>query len=50
MKMAGRMGNDRVTARNLVVVKADTERNILVVKGAVPGANNGIILIGKSGK
>ncbi len=50
MKMAGRMGNDRVTARNLVVVRADTERNILVVKGAVPGANNGIILIGKSGK
>ena len=50
MKMAGRMGNERVTARNLVVVKADTERNILVVKGAVPGANNGIILIGKSGK
>ncbi len=50
MKMAGRMGNERVTARNLLVVKADTERNILVVKGAVPGANNGIILIGKSGK
>jgi large subunit ribosomal protein L3 len=50
MRMAGRMGNDRVTARNLLVVRADTERNILVVRGAVPGANNGIILIGKSGK
>ena len=50
MRMAGRMGNERVTARNLVVVKADAERNILVVRGAVPGANNGIILIGKSGK
>ncbi len=50
MRMAGRMGNQRVTARNLVVVKADAERNILVVRGAVPGANNGIILIGKSGK
>ncbi|MFA5629643.1 MAG: 50S ribosomal protein L3 [Dehalococcoidales bacterium] len=49
-KMAGRMGNQRVTARNLVVVKADAERNILVVRGSVPGANNGIILIGKSGK
>jgi large subunit ribosomal protein L3 len=50
MRMAGRMGNETVTARNLVVVKADAERNILVVRGAVPGANNGIILIGKSGK
>jgi large subunit ribosomal protein L3 len=50
MRMAGRMGNQRVTARNLVVVKADVERNLLVVRGAVPGANNGIILIGKSGK
>jgi large subunit ribosomal protein L3 len=50
MRMAGRMGNQRVTARNLMVVKADAERNILVIRGAVPGANNGIILIGKSGK
>ena len=50
MRMAGRMGNERVTTRNLVVVKADAERHILVLRGAVPGANNGIILIGKSGK
>lgn len=36
-RMAGRKGNDRVTVRKLTVVKIDTERNLLLVKGAVPG-------------
>jgi large subunit ribosomal protein L3 len=45
MKMAGRMGSERVTVRNLEVVKVDLEHNLLMVKGAVPGARNGYVLI-----
>jgi len=47
-KMAGHMGNARVTQRNLKVVQADPERHILLIKGAIPGAKNGILLIKKS--
>jgi len=50
MKMAGHMGNDRVTARHLEVFQADPERNLLLVKGAVPGSKNGLLLIKKSKK
>jgi large subunit ribosomal protein L3 len=46
-RMAGHMGNKRVTARKLVVVQADPERNLLLVKGAVPGANGGLLVIEK---
>lgn len=46
-RMAGHMGNQRVTARNLEVVQADQERNLLLVKGAVPGANGGLLIIEK---
>ena len=46
-RMAGRMGNDRVTAKKLQVVQADPERNLLVVKGSVPGANGGLLMIKK---
>jgi large subunit ribosomal protein L3 len=46
-RMAGHMGNKRVTARNLEVIQADPERNLLLVKGAVPGANGGLLLIEK---
>ncbi len=49
-RMAGRMGNDRVTVRGLEVCGADVERNLLLVKGAVPGYKNGLLLIKKSGK
>ena len=49
MKMAGHMGNERVTVRHLEVVQADPERNLLLIKGAVPGARNGLLLIKKSG-
>jgi len=49
MKMAGHMGNSRVTVRNLEVIEADTARNQLLVRGAVPGAKNGLLLIKKSG-
>jgi large subunit ribosomal protein L3 len=46
-RMAGHMGNRRVTVRKLEVVQADPERNLLLVKGAVPGANGGLLLIEK---
>lgn len=48
MRMAGHMGAERVTVANLTVVQADAERNLLFVKGAVPGATNGLVLIRKS--
>ena len=41
------MGNERKTAQNLRVIKIDVENNLLVVKGAVPGHNNSIVLIKK---
>jgi len=44
-RMAGRMGGDQVTTLNLTVVSADSERNLLLVKGAVPGPKGGIVLI-----
>ena len=49
-RMAGRMGGDQVTVRNLEVFQADPERNLLLVKGAVPGSKNGLLLIRKSGE
>jgi len=45
--MAGHMGNRRVTARNLKVIQTDPESNLLLVKGAVPGANGGLLIIEK---
>lgn len=44
-KMAGHMGSDRVTALNLDLVKIDVDRNLLLVKGAVPGATNGDVIV-----
>jgi large subunit ribosomal protein L3 len=44
-RMPGRMGNDRVTVQNLEVALVDPERNLLAVKGAVPGARNGLVAI-----
>jgi len=44
-RMAGRMGAERVTVQNLQVVQADLERNLLLVKGTVPGGTNGLVLI-----
>lgn len=48
-RMAGHMGSERVTVRHLEVLRADAERNLLLIKGAVPGAKNGLLLINKSG-
>ena len=50
MRMAGRMGNARVTVQNLQVVLVDAERNLLAVKGAVPGARNGLLVIEEARK
>jgi large subunit ribosomal protein L3 len=44
-KMSGHMGNRRVTEQNLVVVRVDAERNLLLVRGAVPGSNGGDVYI-----
>jgi large subunit ribosomal protein L3 len=46
-RMAGHMGNKRVTARNIEVIQVDPERNLLLVKGAVPGADGGLLIIEK---
>jgi large subunit ribosomal protein L3 len=46
-RMAGHMGNARVTAKKLQVIQADPTRNLLVVKGSVPGANGGLVMIKK---
>jgi large subunit ribosomal protein L3 len=48
MRAAGHMGNKRVTTRNLKVVKVDAENNLLIVRGAVPGAAGGYVLIRKA--
>ncbi len=49
-KMAGQYGNEQVTILNLAVVKVDAEKNIIAVKGAVPGARGGIVFIRDSVK
>jgi large subunit ribosomal protein L3 len=47
-KMGGHMGDDRVTVKKLKVVKVDSERNLILVRGAVPGARNGLLLVQKA--
>ena len=49
-KMAGQYGNEQVTVQNLVVVKIDAEKNLIAVKGAVPGAKGGIVFVRDSVK
>jgi large subunit ribosomal protein L3 len=45
LRMSGRMGNERVTQLNVEVVRVDPEKNLLFVKGAVPGHRNGIVSV-----
>jgi large subunit ribosomal protein L3 len=45
MRMAGQMGNERVTVLNLEVVQADPERNLLLLKGAIPGPDGGLVMV-----
>jgi large subunit ribosomal protein L3 len=47
MKMAGQMGNEKVTVQNLKVIKVVPEKNLLVIKGCVPGHKNSIVTIRK---
>lgn len=49
LRMAGHMGDHRVTVRKLEIVEADAERNLIFVKGAVPGARNSLVLLKRSG-
>lgn len=49
-RMAGRMGGERVTVRGLEVFEANPDRNLLLVKGAIPGNRNGLLMIRKSTK
>ena len=46
-KMAGQMGNERVTVQNLQVIKVIPEHNLLLVKGSIPGSNGSIVIIEK---
>jgi large subunit ribosomal protein L3 len=45
MRMGGHMGDEQVTVRNLEIIQVDTEDNVLVVKGAVPGPNGGYVVV-----
>merc|ERR1711964_533804 len=47
-KMPGRLGGKQTTVQNLQVIQADAERNLLIVKGAVPGPPNGLLIIKKA--
>lgn len=48
--IAGHMGNERVTVQNMEVIRLDPEQNLLVLRGSVPGHNNGFVMIRKSVK
>jgi large subunit ribosomal protein L3 len=50
MRMAGRHGNERVTVQSLEIVTVDAERNLLLVKGAIPGPNDSLVLIRDAAK
>jgi large subunit ribosomal protein L3 len=49
-KMAGQYGHEQVTVLNLKVVKIDAEKNLIAIKGAIPGAKDGIVFIRDSVK
>ncbi len=49
LRMAGHMGSQRVTVRKLEVIEADTDRNLIFIKGAVPGSRNSLVLLKRSG-
>ncbi|MDN6442485.1 MAG: 50S ribosomal protein L3, partial [Acidipropionibacterium jensenii] len=50
MRMAGRMGNDRITVQNLPVHSVDSERGIILVRGAVPGAKGSLVVVRSAAK
>ena len=44
-KMAGHMGSEQVSTKNLTVVRVDTERDLILIKGAIPGAKGGRVIV-----
>jgi large subunit ribosomal protein L3 len=50
MRMAGRMGNERTTVQNLRVALVDAEKNLIAVRGAIPGSKNGLVIISEARK
>jgi large subunit ribosomal protein L3 len=50
IRMAGQYGNERVTVRNLAVVRIDADNNLMLVKGAIPGPNGGLVLVRPTNK
>jgi large subunit ribosomal protein L3 len=50
LRMAGHMGHERVTVQNLRVLRVDTERNLLLVQGSVPGPINGVVIVRRAVK
>lgn len=46
--MAGRMGNDTVTVKKMTIIRTDADRNLLLIKGSLPGARNGMIIVRKA--
>jgi len=50
MRMAGHMGHERVTVQGLEIVRVDPERNLLLIKGSVPGPNEGLLIIRRAVK
>ena len=50
VRMAGRIGNERVTTMNLTVHRVDAERGLILVKGAIPGRKGGLVLIRTAAK
>lgn len=50
MRMAGRMGNERVTVQNLKVILVDPERNLLGLRGTIPGSQDGLVMVRKAVK
>ncbi len=50
MKMAGRMGGEKVTTQNLKIVKSEPEKNVVLVKGAVPGKKGGVVILSNATK
>ena len=49
-KMPGRMGHEKVTVQNLEVVTVDASKNLLLIRGSIPGANGGLVTVNKSVK
>jgi large subunit ribosomal protein L3 len=50
LRMAGRMGVDRVTVQNLTVHAVDAERGLILIKGAIPGAKGGLVVLRSAAK